>query len=223
MVATNFLLLATMVAYVKATPVATAPGPSTTKWTGLSMKDIIDWEDIDKEAFKNPANWNNTSSQDAVTSASGDDIVTIMSVACEQGTCPDYSALFDLVYTFTAITSPGIPDPNDPGKIPPSLTIFEAKSDIRVEDCGQCQRQKIGSTMIDVVPGGCLDFTSCGRAQTICVDPGKRRAHRIWKDNGDKRCYGMKVERLGGCGFIKNRMVIHPSFVVASCLSCLPI
>ena len=35
------------------------------------------------------------------------------------------------------------------------------------------------------------------------------RSHCIWKDNGDERCYGMTVERLGGCDLFKNWMAIH--------------
>ncbi|KAG7409247.1 hypothetical protein Forpe1208_v011046 [Fusarium oxysporum f. sp. rapae] len=102
---------------------------------------VIDWEDIDKDNFKNPAYWNNTTSEDAVTSASGGDMVNIMCGAREQGT---YSALFDLFYTFIAITSPGITDSSQPWQKRPDLSIFEAKPDIRVRDFGPSQRHKIG-------------------------------------------------------------------------------
>ncbi|KAL5593185.1 hypothetical protein FOBRF1_012287 [Fusarium oxysporum] len=81
---------------------------------GFEELSITDSEDIDKETFKNPAHWNNTSSEDAVTSASVN--VVSMSGSFEQDTCPDYSALYDLVNTFIALNSPGIPEPNEPGK-----------------------------------------------------------------------------------------------------------
>ncbi|KAK2124152.1 hypothetical protein NOF04DRAFT_1281694 [Fusarium oxysporum II5] len=68
---------------------------------GFEELSITDSEDIDKETFKNPVHWNNTSSEDAVTSASVN-VVSIMSGSFEQDTCPDYSALFDLVNAFIA-------------------------------------------------------------------------------------------------------------------------
>jgi hypothetical protein len=41
------------------------------------------------------------------------------------------------------------------------------------------------------------------------VDPGNYRAHRIWKGYV-KTCYRMKIETLGGCGFVKSRIILHP-------------
>ncbi|KAF4336562.1 hypothetical protein FBEOM_9546 [Fusarium beomiforme] len=205
MVATKFLMMA-FAAYVQATPVATAPEAATTEWTPLSIKDVTNWDGIDMDAFKDPANWNTTESPS--DSSSPSDAVSIMSGPCQQGDCPDYKAAFDLVYTFTAVPVPG--GPGDP-----PLTIFESQSAIRVNDCDKCYRHKVGSNLGESVPGGCWDFTSCGRPQTICVDPGKRRAHRIWKDKNVKTCYNMQVEFLGDCGFIKSRIVVHPTGTTA--------
>jgi hypothetical protein len=188
--------------------VASAPEAETTEWTPLSIEDLADWDGIDMDAFKDPANWNTTESSSDSSSKSTDDTVTIMSGPCSQGDCPDYKAAFDLVYTFTAVPVNG--NPGDP-----PLTIFESQSAIRVNDCNKCQRHKVGSNLGNSVPGGCWDFTSCGRKQSICVDPGKTRAHRIWKDKNVKTCYRMKVEYLGSCGFIKSRIVLHPTATVA--------
>lgn len=210
MVASEFLLMA-LAAYVKATPVASANDATTTSWTSLDIpSESVQWDGIDMEAFKNPANWEQaTSSNENIEETSpntADDGYSILSGPCSQGKCPDYNAGFDLVYTFTAVPNP--PDPNCPGC--PPTTIFSSNSDIRVKDCGQCKRHKVGSSIGDSVPGGCYNFKTCGRKQTICVDPGKYRAHRIYKDSGNKHCYKMKVEGLGGCGFVKSRIVLHP-------------
>lgn len=212
MIAAKFILVA-MAAGIRATPVATAPDAATTDWTALDIpEDSIDMNGIDMDAFKNPANWNNGSLPEEIiedTSSNPEkDVVSVLSGPCQQGTCPDYKAAFDLVYTFTAVPVNG--QPGDP-----PLTIFESRSDIRVNDCKKCYRHKVGSNIGESVPGGCYNFTSCGRKQVICVDPGKYRAHRIWKDKGHKTCYRMKVERLGGCGFIKSRIVLHPIRTIA--------
>ncbi|RTE84126.1 hypothetical protein BHE90_001334 [Fusarium euwallaceae] len=212
MVAAKFLLVA-MVACTKASPVVTAPDAATTDWTALAIPDDSpDLDGIDMDAFKNPANWKNDSSPDEIiedaSSNPAEDVVKLMAGPCEQGTCPDYNAGFDLVYTFTAVPVNGAPGD-------PPLTIFSSNSDIRVNDCGKCYRQKVGSSLGNSVPGGCYDFTACGRKQNICVDPGKTRAHRIWKDNGHKTCYNMKVERLGSCGVIKTRIVVRPTGTTA--------
>ncbi|KAF9770295.1 hypothetical protein IL306_012197 [Fusarium sp. DS 682] len=205
MVSTKFLLMA-YAAYVQATPVATAPEAETTEWTPLDVKDMLNLGGIDMDTFKDPANWNTTASPiDSITPA---DAVTIMGGPCQQGTCPDYKAGFDLVYTFSAVPVNG-----SPGS--PPLTIFESSSAIRVNDCNKCYRHKVGSNLGNSVPGGCWNFTSCGRKQTICVDPGKTRAHRIWKDKNVKKCYRMKVENLGSCGTIKSRVVLHPTGTTA--------
>jgi hypothetical protein len=206
MVATKFIIMA-MAACAKATPVASAPNAETTEWTGLPIENLIDWNDVDMDAYKNHSNWNTTVNNN-VTVRPAKLPFKIRKGACDQGTCPDYSAQFDLVYTFSATDVPGpAPDPHQPPS--PPLTLYHGGSDIRVNDCGQCYRREVGSGLGVNIPGGCWDFTSCNRAQVICVDPGKNRAHRIWKDNGDKKCYGMKVERLGSCGPVKTRVVIH--------------
>ncbi len=204
------LLLVALAACVKATPVDSAPAPAATEWTGLDV--ALDLNGIDATAFADPSNWQQDSSNETAVdervspnpAAEGE--VSILSGPCSQGTCPDYKAPFDLVYTFTAVPVP--PDPNCPGC--PPLTIFSSNSDIRVNDCGKCLRKKVGSSLGGSVAGGCYNFKACGRDQVICVDPGKRRAHRIWKDKGHKKCYKMKVEGLGGCGFVKSRIILHP-------------
>ncbi|RKK74460.1 hypothetical protein BFJ71_g17267 [Fusarium oxysporum] len=205
MVSTNVLIIA-FAACVQATPVATAPEAETTEWTPLDIKDTINWDGVDMDAFKDPANWNTTDSPSDISADA--DAITIMAGPCQQGTCPDCKAAFDLVYTFTAVPVNGAPGS-------PPLTIFESQSAIRVNDCKKCQRHKVASNLGSSVPGGCWDFTSCGRKQTICVDPGKSRAHRIWKDKNVKKCYRMKTERLGSCGSIKSRIVLHPTGTTA--------
>ncbi|TQV92762.1 hypothetical protein V2A60_009225 [Cordyceps javanica] len=215
MVATK-LVLAALAAYVSATPVDSAPAPASTQWTALKIADSdINWDGVDMQAYHDPANWKQDSSNETAVAervspnpaaaAKGD--LSILSGPCSQGDCPDYNAAFDLVYTFTAVPLP--PDPNCPGC--PPLTIFSSNSDIRVNDCGQCLRKKVGSSLGGEVPGGCYDFKACGRDQVICVDPGKYRAHRIWKDNGHKTCYNMKADSLGMCGFVKSRIISHPT------------
>ncbi|KAM3486754.1 hypothetical protein MY8738_000248 [Beauveria namnaoensis] len=242
------LLLVALAAYATATPVASAPAPAATEWTGLTIADdAVNWDGISMSAYRDPSNWQQDSSNEtAVTervspnpaSASaaaakgggggippgpcspgprppppppppppaGAGNVGILSGPCSQGSCPDYNARFDLVYTFTAVPVP--PSPDCPGC--PPLTIFSSNSDIRVNDCGQCLRKKVGSSLGGSVPGGCYDFKACGRDQVICVDPGKYRAHRVWKDKGHKTCYKMKADNLGGCGFVKSRIIVHP-------------
>jgi hypothetical protein len=116
--------------------------------------------------------------------------ISIMSGPCDQGSCPDYSQNFDLLYSHA----------QDGG------STFTKRTKIRVKDCGQCQERTVGTT-----GGGCWDFTSCGRPQSICIDTGVSRAHRIWKDNGYKACYKLKKVNLGSCGeAIKDRAIWHP-------------
>ncbi|KAM3450068.1 hypothetical protein MY3296_006376 [Beauveria thailandica] len=212
------LLLVSLAAYAAATPVASAPAPAATEWTGLTIADdAVNWDGIDLAAYRDPSNWHQDGSNEtAVTervspnpasaSAKGSGDVGILSGPCSQGSCPDYNAAFDLVYTFTAVPVP--PSPDCPGC--PPLTVFSSNSDIRVNDCGQCLRKKVGSSLGGAVPGGCYDFRACGRDQVICVDPGRYRAHRVWKDRGHKTCYKMKADYLGGCGFVKSRIIVHP-------------
>jgi len=132
--------------------------------------------------------------------------ITIMSGACDQGTCPDYDKAFDTVFTWIAIPQPG------EGGAPPT-TLFWMDQDMRINDCDKCYRKKIGSGGWDV--GGCYDLTACNRPQSICVDPLNRRAHRIWKDNGVKKCYRMGAVDLGGCGNIVERFIWRPEAEVA--------
>lgn len=53
---------------------------------------------------------------------------------------------------------------------------------LRFDDCGQCVSVQTG-------PGGCGDFTTCGRRQNVCVDVENNRAHRLYLDNGAKECW----------------------------------
>lgn len=129
--------------------------------------------------------------------------VVVMSGPCDQGTCPDYDKGFDMLYTWTMITSPGS------GGAPPTTLVWN-DFDIRVNDCGQCYRKRVGST-----GGGCYDFTACGRQQSICVDSGKDRAHRIWKDVNVKKCYRMGEIGMGDCGPIQARVIWRPDQEVA--------
>ncbi|KAJ4323568.1 hypothetical protein N0V84_004309 [Fusarium piperis] len=129
--------------------------------------------------------------------------VTIMSGACSQGTCPDYDKAFDMMYTWTQQETPS------PGGAPPNVLVWN-DFDIRVNDCGKCYKKRVGSTH-----GGCYDFTACGRPQSICVDSGNHRAHRIWKDNGHKTCYRVEEVGLGGCGMIMLRVIFRVAGEVA--------
>lgn len=141
--------------------------------------------------------------EEASSNAGG---ITIMSGACDQGTCPDYDRAFDTVFTWIAIPQPGV------GGAPPT-TLFWMDNDMRVNDCGQCYRKKIGSGSPN--SGGCWDLTACNRPQSICVDGNNRRAHRIWKDNNVKKCYRMAGVALGGCGNIQDRFIWRPEEEVA--------
>ncbi|KAJ0274752.1 hypothetical protein COL940_009148 [Colletotrichum noveboracense] len=71
----------------------------------------------------------------------------------------------------------------------------------RWNDCGQCGR-------IQISGDGCFDFTSCGRKQSICVDTGHARAHRIWHDVGHKTCYNAARADLGNCGVVLTNSII---------------
>ncbi|KAJ8496223.1 hypothetical protein ONZ45_g12539 [Pleurotus djamor] len=122
----------------------------------------------------------------------------VQSGACDQGTCPDFNEPFDMVFTWFMQTTPS------PGGAPP-ITISTTDFAIRVNDCSQCLRHKVGS-----INSGCYDFTACGRPQSICVDDGKMRGHRIWKDTGVRKCYRMPTVGLGDCGFIVERTITWP-------------
>lgn len=221
MVAIELLVMA-LAAGVRATPVADAAAPESTQWTALDIvPDSVNWDGIDMAAYSDPSNWkldigNETAVAEGISESSageqgGDLDIVARGSACSQGDCPDFNASFDLVYTFTAVPEP--PDSSCPGC--PPLTIFSSNSAIRVNDCKKCMRKKVGSSLGGSVPGGCYSFKGCGRAQTICVDPGKYRAHRIWKDKNHKTCYRMKVENLGGCGFVKSRIILRPDGTTA--------
>lgn len=123
--------------------------------------------------------------------------MTTFSGPCNQGDCPDWNAGFDGIYTWTQITQPGPPGG-------PPITIVWNDYDIRVNDCGQCFRNRVG------YKSGCYDFASCGgRPQNICIDLGNHRAHRIWKDSGVKKCYEIQEWALGGCGVVMSRIISY--------------
>ncbi len=132
-----------------------------------------------------------------------DDQLSARGGACNQGKCPDYNKGFDMMYTWTMINQPGS------GGAPPAPLVWN-DFDIRVNDCGKCYRHRVGSTH-----GGCYKFTACGRPQTICVDSGKDRAHRVWRDKNVKKCYKMQEIGLGGCGPVQARVIWKPERQVA--------
>ena len=105
---------------------------------------------------------------------------------CEQGACPDFFANWDYRIAFFWF-----------GDIADIFYKF------RSNDCGFCQDL---STNAD----GCLDFTSCGRDQSICVDWYNGRAHRIWKDVNHKTCYSLTWHIVGDCGLIKEQDIYRP-------------
>ncbi|KAK2598142.1 hypothetical protein QQS21_005693 [Conoideocrella luteorostrata] len=124
--------------------------------------------------------------------------MTVMGGACNQGTCPDFDKAFDMMYTWTQITTPG------EGGAPPTTLVWNDFV-VRVNDCGKCYSHRVGSTH-----GGCYDFTACNRPQQICVDDGHNRAHRIWKDKNHKTCYRISQIGYGGCGPVKARVIFRP-------------
>ncbi|KAM0437913.1 hypothetical protein ACHAPT_002278 [Fusarium lateritium] len=136
------------------------------------------------------------------TSANTGD-VTLMSGPCNQGTCPDFDKGFDMMYTWSMQSQPGV------GGAPPTTLVWNDFV-IRVNDCGKCYSHRVGGT-----GGGCWDFTSCNRAQSICVDDRNNRAHRVWKDNGHKTCYRMSQVGMGGCGIIQARVIFRPDATTA--------
>ncbi|CEJ93618.1 hypothetical protein VHEMI09196 [[Torrubiella] hemipterigena] len=111
---------------------------------------------------------------------------------CSQGDCPDFNAPFDFFSQRFVIPVNGS-----------AITTWAYFG--RVNDCGKCHK-------INTSKDGCWDVTSCGRKQNICVDSGKARAHRIWRDNGHKTCYKMTRTDLGNCGVgLTNSIIWHPA------------
>ncbi|KAI9148353.1 hypothetical protein HJFPF1_12184 [Paramyrothecium foliicola] len=105
--------------------------------------------------------------------------------ACDQGACPDFNAPFDLYQQHWVIPMWGGPVP-----LPP--LVYWAHFG-RWNDCGQCQN-------IPISGDGCFDFTGCGRPQNVCIDTHNARAHRIWKDTGDRGCWTLKLDFYRNCG-----------------------
>ncbi|KFZ06296.1 hypothetical protein V501_07576 [Pseudogymnoascus sp. VKM F-4519 (FW-2642)] len=114
---------------------------------------------------------------------------------CSQGACPDNNASFDFMIQFWQNES-----------VDHNLAWFIYK--IRVNDCGQCVST---TSSYD----GCVDFTSCGRQQSICVDKANRRSHRIWKDLNHKTCYADTGTIWGACGFARETDLYWPVNEVA--------
>lgn len=115
---------------------------------------------------------------------------------CSQGDCPDFNAAFDLYEQHIVAPVWGTPGG------PVNYWAYWG----RWNDCGQCG-------MVQTSKDGCWDFTSCGRPQNICIDTGKSRAHRIWKDNGHKTCYSIKVDWMSGdvCPPVAAVGLAHPT------------
>jgi hypothetical protein len=137
---------------------------------------------------------NTTSSFDAQSDANE---LSKRGSACDQGDCPDFNAGFDFLTQRFVNAFQGSP----------IITFAYAG---RVNDCGQCHR-------LFTSKDGCFDFTSCGRAQQICVDSGKARAHRIWKDNGHKTCYRADRHDYGNCGVGLTNSIIWSSGAETAC------
>jgi hypothetical protein len=72
------------------------------------------------DAYRNHSNWN-TTANDNVTVRPAKLPLKIFKGASVQGTCPDYSAQFDLVYTFSAVEIPSLVPSQPPH---PPLTNF---------------------------------------------------------------------------------------------------
>ncbi|KAK4222398.1 hypothetical protein QBC38DRAFT_460449 [Podospora fimiseda] len=209
MIATKIILLALAVCIkaspakpVQATTVTTAPTTATTDWLPLPFPSAdVNWDDIEIEGFNNPDNWNLSAPfpSEVTSPAPGKNSlggIGIMSGPCNQGTCPDYFASFDLLYTLYSY-------PNN---------VYGAFSEIRVNDCNVCLRGTVASSYASgSILGGCYNFRTCNRDQEICVDPGKGRAHRRWKDNNHKTCYNMQYTNEGSCGVVAARAIIRPS------------
>jgi hypothetical protein len=138
--------------------------------------------------------FNTTLSTDSHLNASAP---TQRSGACDQGACPDFFANFDFFTQRFVNAIWGNP-----------VIVYGYAG--RVNDCGQCVR-------VDTDQGGCYDFTTCGRAQQICVDSSKARAHRIWKDNGHKTCYKADRHDYGNCGIGLTNSIIWSSGAETAC------
>ncbi|KAI8265799.1 hypothetical protein K4K58_010682 [Colletotrichum sp. SAR11_239] len=114
--------------------------------------------------------------------------LTKKSGPCSQGDCPDFNAAFDFFSQRYVNTVNG-----------GAIVTWGYYG--RWNDCGQCGR-------IQISGDGCFDFTSCNRKQSICVDTGHARAHRIWHDVGRKTCYNAARADLGNCGVVLTNSII---------------
>ncbi|KFY44783.1 hypothetical protein V494_01308 [Pseudogymnoascus sp. VKM F-4513 (FW-928)] len=117
--------------------------------------------------------------------------------SCNQGDCPDYNGGVDLIYQWTVIPQPGV------GSAPP-IPLVTMEYHGRWNHCDKCGRVKTSSD-------GCFSFTGCGVKQDVCIDEKNKRMHRIYRDTGRKKCWGIESHGLGGCGFVKETIVFTPT------------
>lgn len=77
---------------------------------------------------------------------------------------------------------------------------------VRINDCGECHSKRTSSD-------GCVDITTCGRRQSICIDRGRSRMHRIWTDIGARECYRVEhtVDGTPYCGTLPGGFPARPS------------
>lgn len=121
--------------------------------------------------------------------------------ACGQGTCPDTSAYFDLIWTQRGASS---------------------QSRIRNYDvnCAHCASGPVGRDNTGHIEGGCWEFSSCGHNYQLCVDPGRMRASRVFHDQGHrKECYEVKRHNLGPCNNegIQNMVILRSEYKPIGC------
>ncbi|KAF4995274.1 hypothetical protein FGRMN_5239 [Fusarium graminum] len=211
---TTKLLVAVLAAHTQASPVAAKNStqleadlgnatetretePQPTRFYGT---DFLAWADINVDAFKNESNWCTEANEEVVIKD------TFTHPACKQDECPDYHAPFDLMYTLDADFEPRYLGQS----LASEKNVFASNSVIRVGDCDRCMVKQVGTGLFGEVPGGCWEFDLCDRPQTICIDPGNTRAHHVWRDSGDKKCYHMRIQHLGRCFSWRNRILLLP-------------
>ncbi|KFX95949.1 hypothetical protein V495_00248 [Pseudogymnoascus sp. VKM F-4514 (FW-929)] len=116
---------------------------------------------------------------------------------CSQGDCPDYNAGVDLILQETVIQQPGFDGA-------PPIPLITIEHHGRWNHCDKCGRVKTSGD-------GCFSFTGCGVKQDVCIDQKNNRMHRIYKDSGVKKCWGITGHSLGGCGFVKETFIWTPT------------
>ncbi|KAM0351766.1 hypothetical protein ACHAPU_002278 [Fusarium lateritium] len=180
------LLIAALAAQKQATPLASKHFTETAE-TDFYGPGILDWADVDLDAFGNESNWRTEPNEEVIIED------TFTHPTCKQDGCPDYHPPFDLMYTLDGefkeryLGHSRRFDKN----------AFASNSAIRVCDYDRCILKQIGTGIFGEVPGRCWEFNLCDRPQTICINPGNSRAHRVWGDTSDKKCYDMRTKHLG--------------------------